>query len=278
MSNSPILNRDSKQNCVKSVLKKEIQNPGEITGDVVTCQELEKANLVINQFIKSCSHAMRGPLKSIRGLVNILKDRNPTTDLDPAVVIRFIEENTEKMEIILEELEQFMFNSSQETKNKSIDLDELVLQVTTNFQKEIKKQAIDVTIQIQQPSPFYSDPARIRLILGHLLTNAITFQKAENPNKKISIQCSVALNECVLAVEDNGIGIESDQHGNIFEIFYQATSNPHGSGIGLFIVREALEKMRGTITIDSQPGQGSIFKFTLPNLAVKVGQQRLKQT
>src|SRR6185295_18820736 len=102
---------------MKSLPQEEIQYIMETNGDEASCQDLDKANLVINQFIRSCSHSMRGPLKSIRGLVNMLKHKNPGSDLDPAMVIGFIEESTDKMETMLEELEQFMLNSRKQAEN-----------------------------------------------------------------------------------------------------------------------------------------------------------------
>ena len=250
--------------------QEKIQHSAGQKSDSANCQELEKANLVINQFIKSCSHSMRSPLKSIRGLVNILKERSSDTGVDPVIVLKFIEESTDKMETMLDELEQFMLNSSKETNSKSIDLEELIFRVTTGFQKEIKKENINLTVQVEQSGPFYSDPGRIGMILNHVLMNALTFQKTENPDKRVRITCCVDAEKCVLDVEDNGIGIEADQHQNIFKIFYQATGNPNGSGIGLFVVREALDKMGGTLTLHSQSGQGSLFTFSFPNQGLKV--------
>jgi light-regulated signal transduction histidine kinase (bacteriophytochrome) len=122
------------QDSMKPSGQEEIQYFAGQRNDFVNCQELEKANLVINQFIKSCSHSMRSPLKSIRGLVNILKERNSDTAVDPVVVLKFIEESTDKMETMLDELEQFMLNSSKETNRKSVDLEELIFRVTTSYQ------------------------------------------------------------------------------------------------------------------------------------------------
>ena len=157
----------------------------------VALMELDKANQVINQFIRSCSHSMRGPLKSIRGLVNILKNRHADSELNPVLVMKLIDESTDKMETMLEELEQFMLNSSREVNNKSIVVQDVIGEVLTSYHKEIEGKAINISIKVDQSNPFCSDPGRIRMILGHLVMNAITFQNSDNPHKEITIRSTV---------------------------------------------------------------------------------------
>lgn len=235
-----------------------------IENDDVFVRKLDKANLVINQFIRSCSHSMRGPLKSIRGLINLLK-QSPG---DPVSLMNYMDDSVDKMETMLDELEQFMINSSKHTDHSKIDINELILRSVTGVQRDIKKNAIELNVQAEQSSPFYSDAARLRLVLTHLMMNAIMFQKAGEGRKKINIRCFANAEECQISVEDNGIGIDPNEQENIFKLFYRATAESSGAGIGLFVVHEALEKMKGKIRVDSKPGRGSTFTFSVPNEGV----------
>ncbi len=230
-------------------------------------QELEKANMVIKQFVTSCSHSMRGPLKSIKGLVNLLYQSNKYSQVDAMSFLDLIGQTALKMENMLDELEQILENSKREIILKKIDWNEMIDSVLARYTKEIKEANITVETCINQPTEFSSDLHRVHLILSHLIENAIQFQDENKNMHSIHIGVQTSRKKCVIRISDNGIGISHEVQGFVFNLFYRATQRTKGAGVGLYVVGEAVEKMGGTITVDSILEMGSVFIITLPNLA-----------
>jgi signal transduction histidine kinase len=110
----------------------------------------------------------------------------------------------------------------------------------------------------------HSDPRRLEVILNNLISNAIRYRDpAKNPSR-IRIASREDADMYVIEVEDNGIGIEPQFQERIFEMFFRATKKSQGSGIGLYIVREAVQKLGGKISVQSVLGQGTLFRIELP--------------
>jgi len=122
------------------------------------------------------------------------------------------------------------------------------------------------TINIHQEGNFYSSPTRLDIILTNLLSNAIKYAdlKKEQPYIEIDIQCSIL--ETQIRVRDNGEGIPDNALTKIFDMFYRASEKGTGSGLGLYIVKEAIQKLGGTIQVSSEQGKGTVFDVRIPNL------------
>ena len=230
-------------------------------------RELEKANMVISQFITSCSHAMRGPLKSIEGLVNLLYKRRDYSEIDETAFLDLIGETTFKMENMLDELEQLLENSKREVTLKKIDCREIVDAVLARYREEIIAGKVKVDTTIEEAVEFFSDGPRLYLVLSHLLENAIQFQDKSKDEHRIHVTMQTTRQHGTVLISDNGIGVNPEEQGKIFQLFYRATEKSTGAGVGLYVAREAVEKMGGSIYVESLPGRGSIFGVTLPNLA-----------
>ena len=112
---------------------------------------------------------------------------------------------------------------------------------------------------------FYSDPWRISEILRNLISNAIKYRRLENVLSEINIKITIDNLRAEIIFSDNGIGIGESNLSKIFEMFYRATEQSDGSGIGLYIVKNAVEKLGGQIYVASRVGQGTRFNIILPN-------------
>lgn len=227
--------------------------------------ELHKANNAIEQFLYSCSHTLRSPLKSISGLVNLLKLTKDNPDVTPEVFLYSIEQTVSKMELVLNELETFLVNSRQLIQTHPVDLQALVKSVLTEKEEILNRENIQVSIRIDQTVPLFNDARRISAILTQLVSNAIQFRDAK-PISKVGIHIQVNPSTCILEVVDNGIGIKPNVLPHIYEVFYRGSELSTGAGVGLYIVREIVNKLNGTITTSSTEGEGSTFQVELPNL------------
>jgi signal transduction histidine kinase len=123
---------------------------------------------------------------------------------------------------------------------------------------------IKFTIAANADLAVRSDPSRLKSIINNLLSNAIKYHDTTKPNQFINVACQLFDRHWVLTVEDNGIGIMADRHDKVFDMFYRGTELSDGSGLGLFIVKETVERLGGAIGFESQYGIGSMFKVTFP--------------
>jgi len=111
-----------------------------------------------------------------------------------------------------------------------------------------------------------SDPLRLTIILNNLLSNAVKFRDESRYDHTIKIRCAIEKNLLKLEVEDNGIGIQEKYKQKIFDMFFVTLHSKRGSGLGLYITRETLTKLGGTIAVSSSPGLGSCFSVSVPLL------------
>jgi signal transduction histidine kinase len=230
--------------------------------------ELEKAKMVIGQFITSCSHSMRGPLKSITGLINLLHNHKSYSEKEVEMFLNLMGSTVEKMERTLDELEHFLENSKRDLLLKPVDCRELATLILHQFKEEVEVKKVHLSLNVDQPVVFYSDPARLRLILFNLITNAFQFLDGNKGSSEIGVSIVVTPKQCTLTVSDNGIGIDAESHAKIFQLFYRATQQSAGTGIGLYVVHEAIKKIGGSIQVESTLGIGSSFNVLLPNFDV----------
>jgi signal transduction histidine kinase len=120
-------------------------------------------------------------------------------------------------------------------------------------------------IEVEQPVNFVSDVFRVTTILKNLISNAIKYQNVHNQESYSRFSIKVSGKEAVIDVGDNGIGIKEEQKERIFEMFYRGTQEGAGSGLGLYITKLNIEKLQGTVTLESKYGEGTRFVICLPN-------------
>jgi len=226
--------------------------------------ELEKAHEELNRFVYSASHDMRAPLRSIIGIIKVAEMEG----IDDRVKHYFslIERSVNQLDAFNLNLISYFKNNKQETVIEPIDFKEIARDIFEQFQYYPGAEAINFVINTDQKEPWMGDLFRIKIIFNNLITNAIKFQKSQITNKHIIITCDTTdLKKVTLIFEDNGIGIAEDDQKRIFEMFYRATRENSGSGIGLYIVKEALNKIGAQIRIESKPNIGTKFILEIPS-------------
>lgn len=125
---------------------------------------------------------------------------------------------------------------------------------------------IQYEINIKELEPFYTDRLRLNTILENLISNAIKYHKEGDSGKYIRITGSSDRENLHIIIADNGIGIAPEYHQKIFEMFFRISGNKDGSGIGLYIVKDTIEILQGSIELKSEKGQGTTFIIKLKNL------------
>src|SRR5579871_3975976 len=233
-----------------------------LSNDLAVMNKLAEANTVIDRFINSCSHSMRGPLKTIRGLVNLIGDE----EKNAAPMLELIVQAANKMENTLDQLEQFLENSKKEVKIQEVNVADLLDELKEKFQPLTETHHIEVMTEVEGGEYLFTDEIRLKTILQHVISNAITFHDPGKEQRMILIQVKISHSSFEVSVKDNGIGIDPLSVPKIFQLFYRGTEKSRGAGIGLYVVKEIVEKMKGLVSVQSRPESGSNFTFWLPNL------------
>lgn len=223
--------------------------------------ELERANDELNRFVYSTSHDLRSPLANILGIVNLARLQQPLDD--PNNYYGMIESCVNKMDVFIHKIIEYYKGIRVENVQEVIDFNILLSDSISlcNMQNPQIKFHVDV----KQDVEFRSDGFRLSLILNNLISNAVKYQREEETNPKVEINVNVTEQEAMLIIEDNGVGIIDNHLNKIFQIFFRSTDFRNGLGIGLYIVKEALTRIGGEITVHSDYGRGTRFTLTVPN-------------
>jgi signal transduction histidine kinase len=121
-------------------------------------------------------------------------------------------------------------------------------------------------VSLEGRQSFYSEPLRLRIILNNIISNAIKYQNTSVEDSFLNVNIDLTTPEVAkLIFKDNGIGIAQEYQGDVFNMFFRGTENAEGSGLGLYIVKQTVEKMRGNISLDSDYGKGTTIVLEIPN-------------
>lgn len=223
--------------------------------------ELEKTNDELNRFIYSISHELRAPLVSAMGIVNLVKMEGLFNS--SGEYWGLIETCSNKLDYYIQKTLQYYKNNKTVAKHTSVDFSTLINELIELY--SYSDRDTHFSVDIKQEVPFYGDVFRIEVILGNLISNAIKYQKEDEKNKKVDISVNVNAATVEITIADNGMGILNEHLEKIFTQFFKSKIN-HGSGLGLFIVKEALNKINGKISVSSNTTDGTTFKITIPNV------------
>lgn len=201
---------------------------------------------------------------SVLGLLDLAK--NETDHETMQQYHEMMKSSVCKLDETLKEILEYSRNARQGLIVDAIDFQKLINDNFERMQFMPGYERIRKEIFVEGESHFYSDHFRLSLILNNLISNAIKYSDPAKEVSIIHITISQEPEKVSLTFKDNGIGIDSDYIQKVFNMFFRATSKNEGAGLGLYIVKEAVEKLMGTISLESQLGKGTIFKIELPNL------------
>jgi signal transduction histidine kinase len=229
--------------------------------------ELKKVNSELDKFVYSASHDLRAPLSSVLGLINVA--RMDEDHKNNGRYLNMIEKSISKLDGFIRDIIDFSRNARMDVASDEVAFEKLIREVMEDLKYLDESNRILRLVSVTGQGVFYSDAKRLKVITSNLISNAIKYHNpyAENP----IIEVKVDYNEktAVMQVIDNGSGIAEEHLQNIFKMFYRATDNSKGSGLGLYIVKETIERISGEITVKSEVGKGTTFEITLDNLYAK---------
>lgn len=226
-------------------------------------RELERTNQELDRFVYSASHDMSAPLKSLLGLINISRiEKDTQHHMD---YINKMEVSIHKLENFISEILDYSKNSRTPIVADKIKIKDILsetlesLQLMENFEKvKIETSALYV-------EELLVDRIRLKIILNNLLMNAVKYNRYnEGHNPKITISSERNQQFIKIHIADNGQGMQKEVMDKIFTMFFRGNITSTGSGLGLYIAREAAYRMNGRIEVVSEYGLGSTFTVFVP--------------
>jgi PAS domain S-box-containing protein len=231
-------------------------------------QQLTEANAELEAFNYTISHDLRSPLRSMQGFAQALaEDCSAELGDTGKSYTRRIMTSSQYMDTLLQDLLKYSRLSRIEMDRAELDLEAVLNEVIESLNREIRDK--NAVMEVRAPLlPVWGNLSALKQVIANLLTNALKFVPADRvPHIRVHTE-SVGENVRIW-VEDNGIGIAPEHQEKIFGLFERLHNNASypGTGVGLAIVRKAVERMNGRVGLLSKPGEGSRFWLELPRLA-----------
>lgn len=223
-------------------------------------KQLEEKNKDLNTLIYKITHDLRGPVCSILGLTEIARK-----DLEENEYIVKIAESALKLDTILISLMDTMYNREASVSNDKINFKSIINEIRSKFQFIEPYKDVKIEFSSKGKKPFYSDLKIITSILQNIIENSCKYKDHSMKTPVVRIEITITDENALLTISDNGIGIPSEIQNKVFDMFYRGNLDSRGSGLGLYLVKTGIEKLKGKISMESVLKKGTKFDILLPN-------------
>jgi len=223
---------------------------------------LVKTNEELDRFVYSTSHDLRAPLTSVMGLISIAERSDNIEELKK--YMNMMRDRVHSLDKFIKDITDYSRNNRLEITREKVVLAELANDVWESLKYSPDAEKIQFVIDIPVDLEIECDKNRLRVVIGNLIANAVRYHDVRKLNQFIRLGFQTKGGVLCIHVEDNGQGIAKEYHTKIFDMFYRGNEESKGSGLGLYIVKEALAKLSGSIHLESSPGVGSTFIVRLP--------------
>ncbi len=222
--------------------------------------DLERANSELDKFVYSASHDLRAPLASILGLINLAKMES-NGELE---YLELMENRIGKLQRYIDDITNYSRNSRLPVRHENIKIKTLIEEILEDLKYLDGADKITAKLLLRSNQVIRTDKNRLKIILYNLLSNAIKYHNVLKDKPEIRVTMRSQKSKHVLQIIDNGKGIGKKHINKVFNMFYRASDESKGSGIGLYITQDAVNKINGKILVESKLKQGSTFSIEIP--------------
>ena len=227
-------------------------------------QALQEAIAQLNNYLYRSSHDLRRPLTTVIGLAKL----NRSGQVDQQQIIDMMEKTAYTLDRMLKKM-QMAHDLEQEltTQPERIDVGELIQKIRTSLLSDAENKKIQFTVETGNESPVLMSAHRhlVEIVLFNIIENAVVFaNENEFVQPHITAHMVQTNDSIIITITDNGIGFHDDIRTRIFEQFFRGSEKSRGSGLGLFLVKKAIEKLQAKVELESEPFQGTRVTLTIP--------------
>jgi signal transduction histidine kinase len=221
---------------------------------------IENKNAELDAFFYNVSHDLKGPISTLLGLSFLAK-----TEISDSKALHFIEiqqQQVQRINHIITGLINLTKLSQTGVEKEKIDFEKMIDDCIVSFNSLPNFDTLTFEKDIDPDVDFACEWTLLNTVLQNLIENAIKYSSDSAPYVKIRVRDEAGWIH--IEVEDNGLGISQEHQPRIFDMFYRATQNAQGTGLGLYILKKSVDRLHGTIELSSEPGIGSVFTIRLP--------------
>ena len=234
-------------------------------------QKLNDLNVLKDRLISVLAHDLRAPLSTLRGLFNLLQDATITHE----ELINMIPNVLKKLEYTSDFLDTLLFWMNSQMDNfensvKNFSIKDIVANEMEYHQDQALSKGISLIDHVPEHLLASADPNSIRIVIRNLITNAIKFSQKDDTIEIFAANTDE--NDILIKIKDTGVGIAAAQLNKLFKSKVDSktgTNNESGTGMGLLFCKDLIEKCNGRIWVNSEPGIGTEFSFTVPAAAIE---------
>lgn len=226
-------------------------------------EKLEKLNAELDHLVYRTSHDLRTPVASLLGLLEMLRlDDFP----DPRKYHDIFASQLNRLDQIIKDIINYRKIAKVGEQVEEIDLELLLYEILKDNEYTDGSSKVEKIVEVDDAcrSGVKLDKFSLNILLNNLISNAIKYSDDQKENSFVRIKTHCQNGIVKIEVEDNGMGIKEDQQSKVFDMFHRATNKKSGSDLGLFILKEAVTKMGGSVNFKSIEGKGTTFKVELP--------------
>lgn len=225
-------------------------------------EELKKINAELDNFVYSVSHDLRSPLLSIKGVLSLVLNSQGLSDKNTQF-LKLAENSVMRLDGTIQEILEYSRNARLEIIPESFNVREMVNHIFSDL-RFASNNHVEFILAINGPDDILSDKSRMNTLLKNLIGNSVKYRRTNIADPFVKVEISSSQNFYVLKVIDNGEGISPKSINKIFDMYYRGSSSSVGTGLGLYICKEILNKLNGAVTVKSEVGKGTTMTITLP--------------
>jgi len=198
------------------------------------------------------------------GLIEITKKTKDPKEIDE--YLEMVKGRVYVLDSFIKQIVNYSRNSRLEPITERIDVLSLVDETIEQLRFLPGFESVHIDVELPDTWTINSEKNRLKIIFENIISNAIKYRNSSNGLCRLKISGKENENAYLFEIEDNGIGIPQEHVAKVFDMFYRAHEGSQGSGLGLYIVKETIAKLGGSVDVKSQVGKGSVFSFLLPKL------------
>lgn len=238
-------------------------------------EDLEERNQQMDMFLYKATHDLKGPLASVKGILTLAlqycEQDTVRKYVDMAVSC------TDRLDNAVIDLLKVARMNNESLSVEEVSLKHVVSDIIESLDHLEERKGVHIETEINYDRPFFTDRVSLNSILQNLILNSLKYKREEASPSWVRVMITEKKQGILIEVTDNGEGIRDDVKEKVFQMFYRGNKKSKGTGLGLYIVKHSVEKMKGKVSLESEAGTGTSFRLYLPDLNPEKANQAIYQ-